>query len=321
MSRALDKGVKEALKLADHGKAFSDIADVLTHVSGDLLEVEFLGKSHVLDEGQILLKDGNAVAIPKIHVIQAFIVAHQTFKKLSVGEELPDAAVLKATAVMLLMDPEHLTAANFRKRVIDRATRAGRSDVKHIIQHEKLFTDSLLTSRLHRHTKSPNLWNHRRWLIQQSRQLNITLDIVQDFRSVIFVSGERHPRNYYAWCHARHLISTAGPDAEMTEETRLALLSDTNKWCVAHHDDISGWMFLKLLLADPREAVAIVGETLKLAESFHWRNESVWYFLRNMLTVEPVAEALGEEARRVKAAMLQGTEAGSKERKALDQVN
>jgi hypothetical protein len=157
-------------------------------------------------------------------------------------------------------------------------------------------------------------------LISQFKQSSVAFDILDDFRNIIFVSGERHPRNYYAWCHARYLISTTEPDPKTTELTRARLIPVTKQWCLGHHDDISGWMFLMVLLVEPGEAVAIIGETLKVVESFHWRNESVWYFLHNMLATEAVADVHGSEARRIKEALLQGTGADSKERKALNQV-
>ncbi|CAF3516273.1 hypothetical protein SNK03_007241 [Fusarium graminearum] len=280
MSRALDKSAKEALKHGDHHQVFLDISDVLTESSDQLLEIELLGKSHVLDPDSTVLRDENAVAIPKLRIVQAFIVAQKLHKKfLAKDQNVSIDQVLRSTAVMLLMDPEHLTAANTRKRLITSKLK-GKS-VEDVLRSEKHLLDSLLTSRLHRHTKSPTLWNHRRWLMEQYRLHGQGVPVEDDILRIIMVSGERHPRNYYAWCHARYLTSAFILQSSKAKDALSRIISSTQKWCFSHHNDISGWQFLIFLLhKHPSETSLVFRETLKLASSFKWRNESVWYFLR-----------------------------------------
>ncbi|KAI1070483.1 hypothetical protein LB507_006921 [Fusarium sp. FIESC RH6] len=280
MSRALDKSVKEALKHGDHQRIFLDISDVLIESSDQLLEIELLGKSHILDPSSTVLRDENAVAVPKLRIVQASIVAQKLHKQfLADNGNVSRDDILRSTAVMLLMDPEHLTAANTRKRLI--MTKLEDKDVEDILRSEKHLLDSLLTSRLHRHTKSPTLWNHRRWLMEQYRLHDIEVPVEDDISSIIMVSGERHPRNYYAWCHARDLTNAFILPSSKAEEALSRMVGSTQKWCFAHHNDISGWQFLIFLLDKrPSETSAVFRETLKLVCSFKWRNESVWYFLR-----------------------------------------
>ncbi|KAF5667641.1 hypothetical protein FHETE_5699 [Fusarium heterosporum] len=280
MSRALDKTLKESLKHGDHRSVFLEISDVLIQASEKLLEIELLGKSHVLDPDVVVLRDDNAVAIPKVRLVQAFIVALKLFKSFSIGiQNAPKDEILRSTAVMLLMDPEHLTAANMRKKLI--TSKLDAKNLSDILQLEKHMVDSLLTSRLHRHTKSPTLWNHRRWVMEQFRLRDTTATVEDDITGIIMVSGERHPRNYYAWCHARYLINTFVLSSSSSEEALSRMITTTQKWCFAHHNDISGWQFLIFLLGKrPAETSSVFRETLKLAGSFKWRNESVWYFLR-----------------------------------------
>ncbi|KAF4119432.1 hypothetical protein GMORB2_4774 [Geosmithia morbida] len=297
MSRALDKGIKEALGHGDHEKVFSEVASALAQRHEHLLEIELLGPSHVLPHDAVYLQDGNALALPKLRLVQAFIAAR---KKLGYGapSSAPNLAesrevVMQATAVALLMDAENLTAANTRKRTLAAAAAAATPDM---LQREKYFIDSLLTSRLHRHTKSPTLWSHRRWLLGQLGRAGLPVDAASDLRRVVFVSGERHPRNYYAWCHARHLVDVCW---DGSADDMDGLVDDTRRWCLAHHDDVSGWMFLlSLLLGKDREeakgkARAVFDDTIRLAEGFRWRNESVWYFLRNLAASEHVDDVLG----------------------------
>lgn len=285
MSRALDKGVKEALKCGGYEKIYQDIAEALTQRLEEPLDIELLGPSHPLEPDINFLQDENAIAIPKLRLVQAFIPAYQKLQIFTSQRDICKRSkeLLDATAVLLLMDPENLTAVNIRKQLQSvQCLDPDPEDETEVLDKELYFTDSLLTSRLHRHTKSPTLWNHRRWIMKCFKELNEKkhrcLDFSKHFK-VIFVSGERHPRNYYAWCHARYLITTFDPDL-----LHLAtILEDTKKWCFNHHDDVSGWMFLMFLLERNKEHVQpVINETIRRVKSFTWRNESVWHFLRLM---------------------------------------
>ncbi|KAK7227234.1 hypothetical protein V2G26_015237 [Clonostachys chloroleuca] len=283
MSRALDSNVKEALKHADHGKVFLDIVSAVNQRFESFLEIEVLGQSHPLEPGISYLQDENAIAIPKLCLVQAFIVARATLNG-GIGIVKPEnfQTIRDCTAVTLLLDPEHLTAANLRKKVLENEINTNTEEIQNLLKAEKYFVDSLLTSRLHRHSKSPTLWNHRRWIIDQANRRGLLGDIEQDLKDVVFVSGVRHPRNYYAWCHARLLVDIGTPDRDLLSR----LVTAAESWCFSHHDDISGWAFLHFLLAKyPELAPKTVDKTLKLTQSFQWRNESVWCFLRGVATL------------------------------------
>ncbi|ODA83752.1 hypothetical protein RJ55_02268 [Drechmeria coniospora] len=315
MSRALDEKTKEAIKHGDHAKVFDDIATALSPSTNTLLEIELLGQSHQLAPDVALLQDGSCIAIPKIRLVQAFVFARRAFTDHVRGDkECSDERLRKATAVMLLMDPEHLTAANTRKRLLMNSPASARETAE-ILRKEKLFVDSLLTSRLHRHTKSPVLWNHRRWLMGRFGTCAVTFDAAKDLRSVVLVSAERHGRNYYAWSHGRQLVSLHPHDAST------ALLDEVKKWCFGHHDDVSGWMFaLFLLRRFPEEAASLFDETLRLAETFHWRNESVWYFLRNLLMSGLVEGAAEKRFRSVREGLQQDARDRNAKGKVLEQA-
>jgi protein prenyltransferase alpha subunit repeat containing protein 1 len=276
MSRALDRNVKEALKCSENEPIFQEISQALDQRHETLLELEILGRSHVANNDVVVLQDDHAIAVPKLRLVQAFIVAYKLFHEhMKSAGRLHMETIRCITSVMLLMDPEHITAANARKKFI-RSTAGEATDYSKLLLDEKYILDSILTSHLHRHTKSPNLWNHRRWLMQCLSEAGIAVDVGDDMLRVIFVSAERHPRNYYAWCHARDLIDAGFADAQSVQ----AMVEDTKKWCFSHHDDVSGWTFLAFLLRRSPDRVATVfEETLQLTETLRWRNESVWYFL------------------------------------------
>ncbi|KAI2642085.1 hypothetical protein GGS21DRAFT_289636 [Xylaria nigripes] len=288
MSRSLDKRILAQLKLEDPRQAYIDLTNLLTNFPGSgLLEIEFLGQSHQLEPGVNFLRDGNAIAIPKLRLVQAFFVARQILQS-----HLQDASgsitgdVIAATSILLLMDPEHLTAANVRKRAV--LAFGGPTQVA--MKREQQFVDTLLTARLHRHTKSPTLWSHRRWLVATCWKLGIPWDIQHDIKNVIMIAGERHPRNYVAWQHARFLV-----DHDVSLAATVA--PDVREFCLKNHSDISGWAFLSDCISriqdeQSRKLVCLstLETVLPLANSFRWFNESVWVFLRTLVARERVNE-------------------------------
>lgn len=286
MSRSLDKDTLRALGDGDTSVAFAVISTALTQApaGGDapLLEIEILPKSHVLEPSTFLLQDGKALAISKIGLVQAFLEARKIFQGHQSKEGLTLSAndLLAATSVMLLMDPEHLTAANSRKMLIRSETELVQK--LDLIQRDRAFVDSLLTSRLHRHTKSPTLWSHRRWSIETGRLLDIQPDVMKDLKLIIMVAGERHPKNYYGWCHARWLTRLAVKDQAGYDVYDLMVA--TKLWCFRNHTDISGWSFLTFLLMmlDGTATRTVFDETIKLAISLQWNTESTWVFLRSL---------------------------------------
>lgn len=332
MSRALDDDVKRAIKQGDHEQVFTRIADALSQRLPELLEIEMLGRSHMVDGQTILLQDGPAIAVPKLRLVQAFLYARRILQKHVEGlrdETNGHGLVLRATGVMLLMDPEHLTAANTRKRLLQDAIKSG-TDIESRFHDEQYLIDSLLTSRLHRHTKSPTLWSHRQWLMQRFQDHGLAIDATDTMKRVISVAAERHPRNYYAWLHARYLTKAVSETASRGDNlpgmrgdnTLPGMLDAAKKWAMAHHDDISGWAFLMFFLdRHPEFAGSVVSEATRLAASFHWRNESVWYFFRNIAARPWCDQGCREGVEATRLALLSGVEEKSDGARFLEQAS
>ncbi|GAP83819.1 putative protein ECM9 [Rosellinia necatrix] len=288
MSRSLDKSLLAQLKSEDPRPVYNDLSGLFANLpESGLLEIEFLGQSHQLESGINFLQDGSAVAIPKLRLVQAFLVARQILQEhLEDANKVITGDVTAAAAILLLMDPEHLTAANLRKR----ALLASGNPTRASLEREQRFIDTLLTARLHRHTKSPTLWSHRRWLVATSWELGLPCDVRHDIQNVVMVAGERHPRNYVAWQHARFLVDHHASLAA-------AIAFDTKEFCLRNHSDISGWTFLSDCIArvqgeESRRLVcsSVLEAVLSMAESFRWTNESVWVFLRTTVARECVEE-------------------------------
>ncbi|KAL2197190.1 hypothetical protein P885DRAFT_36407 [Corynascus similis CBS 632.67] len=304
MSRALDAETAALLQKGDPLEAYNIISNALIPPIDGLLEIEILGKSHFLEGGQHVLQDGRALGISKLSLVQAFVIARQNLSGHLGGTSLrtPDE-LLATTAVILLFDPEHLTAANSRKRIIQEMITKIEGPPS-VIEIEKRFVDSLLTSRLHRHTKSPTLWSHRRWLLSLSSSLKMPVDVLADLREVVFVAGERHPRNYYAWCHARFLMGLEG-GVDFSKP-----FAAVRAWCFQHHTDISGWSFLYFLLETQKNLTgeterSLFAEVLNLVDSLRLVNESVWVFLRTLAASRLVDDEQYAQFQAVQAAVLE----------------
>ncbi|KAI1291622.1 hypothetical protein F5Y03DRAFT_30370 [Xylaria venustula] len=281
MSRALDKTLLSQLKSEDPRPVYNDLSSIFARLpDSGLLEIDFLGAHYPLEADVNFLQEGNAIAIPKLRLVQAFFVARQILQHhLENASEVISNDVLAATAIALLMDSEHLTAANIRKRALSIPGNLTPAALK----REQSFVDTLLTARLHRHTKSPTLWSHRRWLITTGLKVGIPLDIRYDIKQVVMVAGERHPRNYVAWQHARLLL-----DRDLSLAATVAF--DVKEFCLRHHSDISCWAFLLDCIAriqdeESRRSIcsSVLDDVLSLTESFRWTNESVWVFLRTII--------------------------------------
>ncbi|KAH6674607.1 hypothetical protein B0J14DRAFT_45005 [Halenospora varia] len=297
MSRALDKEIVASLQNDDPTSIYEDISSALCQDREELLEIEFLGKSHPLPPGTNFLLDENSIAIPKVKLVQAFVVARQIFFNLV--DDCPEDKlhVLRNSAtVILLMDPEHITAANSRKRLLLRAGAPSPEMLKAMLRKELLFVDSFLTARLHRHTKSPTLWGHRRWILEKCQTVGMGYDIQQDLHTIILVAAERHPRNYYAWSHLRWVVQNLCVEDKTKSEISLFI----KDWCLRNPSDISGFSFLLFCLAPfetpenvPRSEAStfVCEEVLGLAVSFKWTYESVWVFLRTIVATGLVANS------------------------------
>lgn len=306
MSRKLDDN---ALAFIENGNSETVFEDIVRFFDSSpkqgLWEIELLGKSHPLPEGSCILVDGNSIGIPKLQLVQAFIFARKLFLNYQNSFEEHCEDVLQATSVMLLMDPEYLTAANARKRIIKSIRRVSTNATLEVaLKRELLFIDSVLTSPLHRHSKSPTLWSHRRWLFTVCCSIQKPCDVQRELTEVVMVAAERHPRNYYAWLQMRWILETcAGVGCtkraldgyKSVELDYEPVLIAVQNWCLRHPGDTSGWSFLLFVLFAekfsedttssfcPIEAhSSVFQEVLWSLNSFKWTHESIWVFLKTL---------------------------------------
>lgn len=129
----------------------------------------------------------SAIALPKPLLASLFLTAHHVFfsylnasspqrgkiqlqtlygTSISAPAYVADDDALQAAKIILLWDPNHLTAANFRKSHLLSLSPSSSDLIQHL-KAELSFLTSLLTSPLPKHTKSSTLWSHRFFLFSK----------------------------------------------------------------------------------------------------------------------------------------------------------
>lgn len=260
-----------------HDDAYAQLIAALHPSPPALLEIEILPSSFPPQ----ILHESSAVGVPKSLLVSLYLKARKTFFD-HVSSRDCDVyhAALQATTIILLFDPNHLTAANFRKRHIQRfcAKRTGNDyngqdagNPREAVQHELKFLENLVTSPLSKHAKSSTLWAQRLWIVQNFFQLATGERVIDEaipkrngrhgIRGfwdeelvIVMKAGERHRRNYYAWQYARELyrlVNARRPGLVERTQRSWNLLGDSSGlvhgWCLTHPRDISGWAFLVFL--------------------------------------------------------------------------
>lgn len=280
-------------------RAYEALSTYLEDNHRKILEIEILSPAIKPPNG-LFLQEGINLGVPKKILALAFVEARRVFmENFETGNEESQALALKATRVILLFETDHITAANFRKRRLlalkTDTTPAAQLIYRKALQYEFCFLDSILTSPLHRQSKSPTLWHHRSWLFDLFRPSilehvpeHIRADFWRAELKSICKSGERHPHNYYAWQYARRLEERVdGMEAtmEFTETVKT--------WCCKHPGDTSGWSYLLYLLpkVEPLpKRTALVREVLGYALRLQLAHESLWVFIRTIVAHETLQE-------------------------------
>lgn len=300
-----------------HKLAFDVLDDFFRRHQDDVVEIEVLPPAIAPPDGSLILEDGLCIGVPKKVLAAAFVVACSVFfeKRVEADKDSVQRA-LDATRIILLFDPEHLMAANFRRLqlhslplfCLDQNMEDARP-----VHLELNFLDSILTSPLHRQSKSPTLWNYRAWIMgsfdpwywmsrsmpQDVARTSLSDNFIREW-GIILKSAERHPKNYYAWQYARRLVAGQSDHAGhfYARKERYAELSPNydivdlsadmvHDWCIRNPSDTSAWSFYYFLLScfDAKKDTLgeFVYQSIERAHSFRWKHESFWVFLRTVI--------------------------------------
>lgn len=227
-----------------------------------------------------------------------------------------------ATRIILLYDPEHLTAANARKQnllnILSMKAVYGpmhQMMLSFAVQKELWFLTSILTSPLHRQTKSPTLWYQRAWIyftfVDHCDFLFATKGYLMGELEIVLKSAERHQHNYYAFNYARRVLQPALAVVETRETNKVdanpklnhkAVLDRLLTWCKAHPSDTSGWSFLSYWMEHTTDVSAnlkVVQSVLRFANDLLWKGEALWTFLRGPSRVGDATELVNEKEKLV----------------------
>ncbi|OJJ41229.1 hypothetical protein ASPWEDRAFT_47852 [Aspergillus wentii DTO 134E9] len=280
---------------------FQTLSEIFSTRNSQVLEIEILSPGF-----GPLLQDGRSIGITKKALVQAFAVARSIFFDL-IGDSLDTSPhdeksrsrvddLLVSSEILLLFDCEHLTACNWRKKrlaalIQDQDSSNGNSpgyeNLIQILESELTLMTTYLCSPLHRHTKSPTLWQHRSWVLTQTiRGRSPNQELFTTELTVVLRAGELHPKNYYAFSYIRQLhraLSEIGKETGDTFELLAqSAIHPTVSWCLAHPRDISGWMFVVYLMeAVPDREIHndIINKVIRFALDVGWEGESLWTFI------------------------------------------
>ncbi|KAL4978142.1 hypothetical protein BDW66DRAFT_131089 [Aspergillus desertorum] len=293
--------------------AFRDLSRIFANREDRVLEFEILPPAF-----GPLLEDGYSIGITKKYLVEAFVIARRAFFDPSTPKSNPhyiDDAPLEevdkkraiASEIILLFDCEHLTACNWRKRRLSASSASDLETSIRALDTELSLMTTYLCSPLHRHTKSPTLWQHRLWV-----QTHLVRLRKPDFKgveglfqaelSVVLRAGELHPKNYYAFTYLRQICRILAESGGVkSEEWRIRLgqsiIGCTLDWCLAHPADISGLMFLLYLLDSVPDTVLqldTVGKVARFALDIGWEGESIWTFVGLATRKFKLVESLGQ---------------------------
>ncbi|KAL3491443.1 hypothetical protein BJX62DRAFT_225243 [Aspergillus germanicus] len=285
--------------------AYRDLSRIFGNRNGRVLELEILPSAF-----GPFLEDGCSIGVTKKYLVQAFVTARTVFfdglkdsgytgspsspdlpGQKTVSDEL-DKMIAIASEIILLFDCEHLTACNWRKRRLTALAGLNQEKFARALDTELSLMTTYLCSPLHRHTKSPTLWQHRRWIQTHLIRLRkpdfqAAQDLLETELSAALRAGERHPRNYYAFSYMRQIhrvLSDAGGAEKQDWGARLGqvIMSSMLDWCLAHPTDISGLMFLLYLLdavSDAASQIDTIGRVARFALDIGWEGESLWTFV------------------------------------------
>ena len=319
---------QDQLTLASNAVYSALKAHLSTHAD-TVLSIEILPSSHVLPPNTPFLHDGPSLGIPKKTLQQAWLVARKVLEASITSNPKASTtnveweALDTATRIVILHTPEHLTAANGRKRLLrsrgavyssqeaafEPPGSIGSDDFLNYLRDEFAFSTTLLTSPLPSHAKSPTLWYHRFWLVKSYTGYFLSSSAEdweeEDVRSsffakeieVVLKAAGEHRGNYHAFLYGRRLhmllaLRRMRDEGEGYQAGHVGGLGlervcfKMQKWCFAHPRDVSGWAFLAFLLGHVGEGETkgkVVTGVRRFVEDLRWEGKCVEWFL---VTVE-----------------------------------
>lgn len=316
---------------------YTHLISLLSPQPPTVLEIAILPSSI----SETILHIDHCIGIPKPLLIPCFLRARSIlFSHLTTTPD-PSGAIatqkeaLDATLVILLFDAGHTSALSLRKRSLwalriaalavpiddgnNKIDVSKRQELIAMVLREIFWIDSLVTSPLYKHAKSPTLWAHRWWIVKwfwrdvagamiesgdsvdEQVKAGRLIKFMEKELEIVMKAGERHSGNYHAWDHAREMVRLVmlflptgmerwdenNTGTKEIGEAWRSWLGAVHQWCLGHPRDISGWSFLVFLMDQPmrhaehgKDAVRDVFQnTENFVKRFKWQGRSVDWFL------------------------------------------
>jgi protein prenyltransferase alpha subunit repeat containing protein 1 len=243
------------------------------------------------------------LGVPQKVLYRSYLVAVSVFQKAKLLENVSIDALAQSSAVILLANPDHYTALNTRKRLLQRGFLDEQQELK--------LVSALLSVKSN--SKSSFLWHHRRWLLHrllrcpQGNCQGEECSGVLQFSSVLLSrefsladrASEIYPRNYYAWTHRticlRILVSHIGE--HRTDLDAMTMLQEEKqrgrRWMEFHISDHTAVQYLCRLedLATQFQITlhglqpTLIVHATGLVETYP-SHEATWLYLRQAILRE-----------------------------------
>ncbi|GAQ89938.1 Protein prenylyltransferase superfamily protein [Klebsormidium nitens] len=181
-----------------------------------------------------------------------------------------DAELLQATQVIVIVNPEHYTAWNTRKRVLLRSPAPeGAASVE-------LQLSALALSV---HPKSEATWSHRRWVLRNLLQIakSPQCSVLEKESALAQRCAELRPMNYRAWSH-RAWAAQWMPPGQLRAE-----LQASRVWAEQHVTDNCGLhyrrrLILLVLQRSPGDEVTATSPGLLVEQERAWLTPLLDYY-------------------------------------------
>lgn len=209
------------------------------------------------------------LAVPKNLLKLACLYSLYKFDlHINLNSELNEKELLGYSKVILSTVVENLTVINYRKKIIEQHFINSQSklpsEFEQLKQDEIAWLDILFSSKLPKHTKSPMLWEHRKWLISLDTVSHPVLlkpqerlNFLEKELIPILNAADIHPKNYYSWAYLRWLLREFN-FIQMDSLLIEPLFDKVFEFCKNHISDISSWTFLFHLLIGLPDSTAII---------------------------------------------------------------
>ncbi|CAN6674207.1 hypothetical protein TRVA0_050S00936 [Trichomonascus vanleenenianus] len=227
--------------------------------------------------GLVFAEEEGVLGISQKLLKRTYAEIRPDYERLIHREDLRELEGLSLIAV--IETTENLHAVNTRKRLVEEGLVT--------VEYELHLLDVLFSSPLKKHTKSPMLWQHRRWLLSE---MGGVVDMDREM-AIVYRAGELHPRNYYSWAYARWLIELTSIGDEFVEKVRH----------MAHRNvsDISMWAFyMDILVKGHVSAVEKAVESALELDRLAPGHETVGIFLRTLIARYELTQFVPELSKR-----------------------